>query len=155
VSGTGGASGTGGGSGFWTYDGRPVTKVDIQRCPPYYGCDVCTFTVVGAADAGMPNYLTLPTLTCFQPPVDGGTGASSSGGDLVDPAPCGIGAPDGGVAPMTTELILQPDTNPPFSQNGYPSAYCQFLPGPAIASPNGCSFYLSNEFCVSNCASCP
>src|SRR6516162_988979 len=46
-----GASGTGGPPVDasvpvpWTYKGQRVTKVDVQRCPPYYGCDVCTLTL--------------------------------------------------------------------------------------------------------------
>jgi hypothetical protein len=145
----------------WTYNGQPVTKIDIQRCRPYYGCDVCTFTLAGSADAAVPNYYEgLPSqLLCSPPPADPGAVDSSSlagQGGVSLPALCGFSAPDGGVSPSITEIVLQPNAGPASPRSGIPNAFCQFLPGPTIAEPDGCLFTnLQNEFCVSDCQACP
>ncbi len=143
----------------WTYNGQPVTKIDVKGCRPYYGCDVCTLTLAGSADAAVPNNYGLPSqLLCSPPPAEPGTVDSSSlvdQGGLSLPALCGFSAPDGGSSPTITEIVLQPDVGPS-PRSGFPNAYCQFLPGPTIAEPDGCLFLnLQDDFCVSDCSQCP
>jgi hypothetical protein len=145
----------------WSYRGQPVTKIDVKRCRPYDGCDVCTLTLGSSGDAAVPNLdYGLPSPICSLPPADAGTSASSS---LVEhqagpiPPLCGLVAPDGGISAMITEIVLQPNGDAESNQSGFPNAYCQFLPGPTIAEPDGCLLQtLSNdEFCVSDCSECP
>lgn len=159
VSGSAGANGAGGSSvdasvpNPWSYQGQPVTKIDVQRCRPYDGCDVCTFTLAGSADAAVPNYYELPPqLICSSPGASSSVAAQDSGSL---PLLCGLVAPDGGVSPTVTEIVLQPNPGATPNPSGFPNAYCQLLPG-TIAEPNGCLFTeLGNEFCVSDCAACP
>jgi hypothetical protein len=134
-----------------------VTKVDVQRCYPYYGCDVCTLTLAGSADAAVPNDdYGLPSPSCYPPPGDAGTDASSSMVQQPFPPFCAVVAPDGGVSATVTEIVLQPNSDAPPNQSGAPNAYCQLLPGPTVAEPNGCQlFTLSSDFCVPSCWACP
>jgi hypothetical protein len=138
-----------------------VTKIDVQRCVPYDGCDVCTLTLAGSADAAVPNNdYVLPSPACYPPrAADAGTDASASfDGPAVPPFPpfCGLVAPDGGASGMITEIVLQPNADEPPNLGGIPNATCQFLPGPTVAWPHGCLLTtLQNEFCVSDCAACP
>jgi hypothetical protein len=167
---SGGPSGTGGSPvdasvpDPWSYRGQHVTKVDVQRCAPYYGCDVCTLTLAGSAVPVVPNLdYTLPNPACYPPPADAGTDASSSLGGHKIPAPpppfCGIAAPDGGDSGNSgtiTEIVLQPDSDTPPFLPTIPNAYCEFLPGPTVAEPAGCLFTnFEDEFCVSDCLACP
>jgi hypothetical protein len=155
VAGTRGGSGTGGASvdasapDPWSYDGRPITRIDIQRCRPYVGCDVCTLTLANPVGTAVPNNdFTLPSALCAQPGADAGTGGLSLG-----PIFCGFTAPDGGPT-MITEYVLQPNADTP-DGNGFRSASCQFLPGPVIAEPNQCLVSFQDDFCVPTCGGCP
>jgi hypothetical protein len=163
-----GASGTGGTPvdasvpDPWSYRGQRVTKVDVTRCAPYYGCDVCTLTLAGSAQPVVPNLdYALPNPSCYPPPADAGTDASFS---LVEHLPvpiapppfCAVAAPDGGDSGTITEIVLQPNGDAAPILPSIPNAYCQFLPGPTIAEPHGCLLTtLENDFCVSACLACP
>jgi hypothetical protein len=163
----GGPSGTGGSPGDasmpdpWSYRGQPVTKVDVTRCAPYYGCDVCTLTLAGSAEPVVPNLdYTLPNPSCWPPPAgDAGADASSSPGGDQGPTIlpfCALAGPDGGASGTITEIVLQPNGNAPPNPDGIPNAYCQLRPGPTIALPHGCLLLtLEDDFCVPDCSACP
>ena len=146
----------------WSYRGQAVTKVDVQRCYPYYGCDVCTLTLAGSAGTVVPNLdYALPNPSCYPPPADAGTDASSSLSEhlpppIVPPPFCTFAAPDGGASPTITEIVLQPDLDAAPILPTIPNAICQFLPGPTVAEAKGCLLTtLENEFCVAACSACP
>jgi hypothetical protein len=157
ASASGGATGTGGSPVDasvpfpWSYHGQALSKIDIKRCPPYDGCDVCTLTAAGSGDEAVPNLdYAFPQPICFSSLADPGTDAGSA------PYICNLVAPDGGAFPPITEVVLQQKGGAGPNQTGFPNAYCQFLPGPTIAEPDPCALRsFMGEFCVSDCSACP